>query len=312
MLPPPMAIDWRGPDECQEAPRLSSEVARLVGGGHGDSNLVARVNVGRSGRRWHLVLTMDRAGRTTVRELDAESCAAATDAAAVILALTIDPSRALGDDAADAGVPPAPVADASASPPPAAPATPPVVEPIPPKEPAAAAARQENLPFVVMATAASDTGTLPHTGFGFGGGLGFAAKPLRLEATLAYWPTVSADVAGTPPRGGSFTMVVTELRGCALAEASFLSFGPCAGLGFTSMQAEAFGVTTPISAGATWSSFVADALALGRISRLFSLRLSVGLAVPFSRPTFEIQGLGVVHQPAAVALELGAGVEAHF
>ena len=33
MLPPPMAIDWRGPDECQEAPRLSSEVARLVGGG---------------------------------------------------------------------------------------------------------------------------------------------------------------------------------------------------------------------------------------------------------------------------------------
>jgi hypothetical protein len=119
-------------------------------------------------------------------------------------------------------------------------------------------------------------------------------------------------VATNPSRGGSFSMVVTEVHACALASASFLSFGGCAGFGFTSMQAEAFGVTTPISAGATWSSFVADALVLGRLSRLLSLRVSGGPVVPFSRPTFEIQGLGVVHQPAPVALELGAGLEAHF
>jgi hypothetical protein len=36
------------------------------------------------------------------------------------------------------------------------------------------------------------------------------------------------------------------------------------------------------------------------------------MVVPFSRSPFEIEGLGVVHKPAAVALELAVGVEAHF
>jgi hypothetical protein len=311
--PPPVVLEWHGPDDCQQAPRLLSEVERIVAGAHGASSLVARVTVDRVGRRWHLVLAMDHAGRTTVRELDAETCSTATDAAAVILALTID---TLGHDEADAGTSgqPAPDAgptdvDAGSLLPPYADAAPTTSEEPPPDD---AGDRSSSLPLILLAEVASDTGTLPRTGFGFAGGLGFVAKPLRVEATLGYWPGVSTDLASAPSRGGSFAMFVTELRGCALAEASFLSLGGCAGAGLTTMRAEAFGVTTPISATASWSSFVADGVMIGRLSRVFSLRLNAGMAVPFARATFEVEGVGVVHRPAAAALELGTGVEAHF
>jgi hypothetical protein len=311
--PPPVALDWQGPDECQEAPRVLSGVERLLGRDRGDSTLAARVSVKRAGQRWHLALTMQRAGRTTLRELDAESCTAAADAASVILALTIDPSSALGEDSVDVGPTPPATPDAAATDAGGRAAPPGSGEEAgPAPEPPVSRGSALDLPLVVIASGASDTGTLPRTSFGFGGGLGFLAKPIRIEATLAYWPTVSAPLGATPARGGSFAMIVTELRACALADASFLSLGGCGGWAFTSMQAEAFGVTTPISAGATWSSFVADALVLGHLSRVFSVRLSVGLAAPFSRPTFEIEGLGVVYQPAPAALELGAGVEAQF
>jgi hypothetical protein len=311
VAPAPLVLDWQGPDDCQEAPRVTTEVQRLLGGESSASKLAARASVERTGRRWHLLLRMERAGHATVRELDAESCGAAADAAALILALTIDPSRALGDEG---------VADGGREPP----TRPPpesgggegdagvLVLPEGGTLSPSADSGGGGLGGFLIAVAATDTGTLPRTAFGVGGGLGFALAPFRVEATLAYWPAVSAEVATTPSRGGSFSMLVTELHGCALAEVSFLSFGGCGGLGFTSMKAEAFGVTTPISAGATWSSFVADALVVGRLSRLFSLRVNAGLTVPFARPTFEIAGLGLVHQPAAVALGLGGGVEAHF
>jgi hypothetical protein len=78
------------------------------------------------------------------------------------------------------------------------------------------------------------------------------------------------------------------------------------------MRGEAFGVTTPIGASSTWSSVVVDGMGLVPLSRRFSLRVTAGVAAPFARPTFEVEGIGVVHQPAAVALRLGAGAEAHF
>jgi len=310
--PPPVVLAWQGPDDCQQAPRLLAAVERVLGGQRAAASLVARVSVAKAGRRWHLVLGMDLAGNTAVRELDAESCAVVTDAAAVILALAIDELGHPADagppmDASDASIP---TVDAQVAPhvpaPPSTTDLPPVADTTD-----AGAAASSSLPLVLFATAASDTGALPRTAFGVGGGLGFIASPLRVEATLAFWPAVSAEV-GAASRGGSFTMLVGELRGCALAEPGLLSLGACAGPGFTSMRAEAFGVTTPISTGAAWASLVADGVALARLSRRFSLRASAGVAVPFARPPFEIEGVGVVHRPSAVALDLGAGVEAHF
>ena len=314
--PPPLTLDWQGPDDCQAAPRVSSEVRRLVGGERPGESLVARVKVARKGKRWHLSLATEHGGRATSRELDAESCGAAADAVAMILALTLDPSRAVGSDE-DAGPPPV---DAASEPDVAAPVSlvsfardagsfDAATEPPPAEDRAREASPFPLFPF---ALAASDTGSLPHTAFAFGGGLGFGERHFQIEALVAYWPSTSTSVDGSPSEGGAFTMFVADLRGCALAEAGIFSFGPCAGGGLTRMRAEGSGVTTRIPAVTTWGSVVADALIRARVSRFLSPRLSVGGVVPLSRPTFSVVGLGTVHQPAAIALQIAAGMELHF
>jgi hypothetical protein len=324
--PAPVSLDWRGPEDCQAAPRVLAEVRRLLEGERAVTSLVARVKVGRTGRRWHLVLTTERHGHAAVRQIDAESCGAAADATAVILALTINPSRALADDDEDAsaGAAAAPSADAAAKPlesalplPPGAATSDGLIPETPDAPPAAEedAGAPVDFPLFLIATLASDTGTLPRTGFGFRGGLGVGAGLFRMEAQMAYWPTVSTQIAGpagAPASGGSFTMLVADLRACVLGDVGPFSLGPCAGGGITSMQAEGFGVTTPIAGGANWGSLAADALVRVRISRYFSPRLDVGAAIPLARPAFDVQGLGPVHRPAAIALQIGVGMELHF
>jgi hypothetical protein len=326
--PAPLILDWQGPAECQAAPRVVAEVRRLLGREHAGSSLVVHARVERAGRRWHLALSSHHAGRATARALDAESCEAAADAAAVILALMIDPSRALSgpsdeeeparEDERDAA---SSTVDAAAEDAPG------------PRRLSDGgdgdAARDLAIPgsreleetddagdhparLVLSAAAMMDTGTLPRTGFGFAGSLGLEAGLFLGEATFAYFPPVDSTVDLPAGRGGSFTMFAGSLRMCVLADAGALSFGPCAGGGLTWMHAEAFGVTTPIAADSSWGEVVANALLRSRISRYFSLRLTIGGAVPFSRPVFEVQGLGAVHQPAPIALQIGAGAEVHF
>ena len=318
--PSPFALEWQGPAECQAAPRVRSGVKKLLGGGGGrDASLVARARVERVGKRWRLVLATERGGRSAVRELDAESCDAAADAAAVILALLLDPARGVEAEEEDRDAAAPPPADAGgerdgarASEPRAAPPAPPPPSPPPPSPPLEDAGEPGASPLSLFAAAVTDTGTLPRTGFGVAGGLGLGGERLRLEATVAYWPSVSKLLDARAGSGGSFTLFSGTLRACALVEAGAFSFGPCAGGGLVRMRAEAYGVTTPIAATPVWGVFVADAVARVRISPYLSPRLSAGAAVPFSRPVFEVEGLGPVHQPAAIALQIAAGLEAHF
>jgi hypothetical protein len=341
----PATLEWHGPAECHEGPRVLAGMRRLLAGERAGSDLVARVEAARNGKRWHLTITTEQSGRTTSRVLDADSCGAAADAIAVILTLTIDPSRPLDtDDGAassaahrsardafppDAGNPrdasssdrgaPGVVADEKAGllrrePPP-------IVllqregdeDDAAPVTERADAGEAASVPLFLFAIGAADVGTLPQAAFGFGGGLGVAAGPFHFEGAVGYWPTVSTTTA--TGESGAFTMVAADLRGCALVETGPLSFGPCAGGGITWMRAEGLGVTTPLVAAATWGDFVADALLRARISSTFWPRLSAGASVPFSRPTFGVEqsgGLIAVHQPAAAALQIRIGMEVHF
>ncbi len=320
----PLTLGWQGPEECQAAPRVLGEVRRLLGSEPPGAGLTAHVKVGRVGKRWRLALTTtDASGRLAVRQIDAESCAAAADAAAVILALAIDPSRALGGDSDRDAAPgsAAPSLDASSGgdaraqePPPArtGPATQERPAPDPARDAEDAGSEPPPFPLFLAAIAASDTGTLPSTGFGVRGGLGLDLGLLRLEGLVGYWPTVDADLGGFPARGGAFTLLTADLRACLLFDTGVVAVGPCAGGGLARVHAEAFGVTIPIATATTWGTLLADGLVRVRLSRHFSLRLSAGLSVPLIRPVFAVEDLGPVYQPSAVALQIGAGMEVHF
>jgi hypothetical protein len=320
--PPPVLVEWHGPDDCQAPARVVAEVRRLLGGEHLGSSLVARAKATRAGRRWHLALTTDQGGHASTRQIDAESCGAAADAIAVILALTIDSSSAIaGDDDAGASASSTPpeatsstARDAAAFPSVEAPPPESVPPDAPPPDSGEDGGAPPPFPLFLFGDLASDTGTLPHTGFGVRGGLGLSVGPLALEARVGYWPNVSTQVGASnfTSLGGTFSMVAGDLRACVLATAGTVSFGPCAGAGITSMRGEGVGVTTPLKGEAEWGTFAADGLLRVRLSRFFALRLNGGVAVPFARPVFGVQGLGPVHQPAPVALQIGLGLELHF
>jgi hypothetical protein len=320
----PLVLGWEGPSECEAAPRVVAGVRRLLGAEHGGAPLVVRAKVERAGKRWHLVLSTEAGGRAVTRALDAESCDAAADAAAVILALVIDPSRALEGPGETEGAPRAETdggrepdrapsrVDAGEAPDASRAAEGSEREPGAPLGVSGPNDAGDAVRLSLAAAIVSDTGTLPRTAFGFAGGLGLGGGHFRGEATFGYWPAVSTTVDPVASRGGSFAMMAATLRGCAMADAGILSFGPCAGAGLTRLHAEAFGVTTPIAANSTWGAFVADATLRARIVPFFSPRLSAGATIPFSRPTFTVVGLGPVHRPAAIALQIGAGVEVQF
>jgi hypothetical protein len=187
----------------------------------------------------------------------------------------------------DGGVPP-PAPSTTASPP-------------PPPDP---------YPFVVTASGAMDVGTLPRDSFGFGGGVALSARPFRLEGTIAYFPTATTRNAGTGA-GGSFALLLTEIRACALVTPSFLSLGGCAGIAFSNMQAETFDTQSTVSSSASWSSFVVDALIVAHVAGPLSLRVDPGLVAPFSRPTFTVDNV-LVLQPSSAAFDLTAGAEVIF
>jgi hypothetical protein len=78
------------------------------------------------------------------------------------------------------------------------------------------------------------------------------------------------------------------------------------------MRASAFGITTPRESVSTWGAGLGGALLTARLSKTWALRLDADLSVPSYRPSFAIEGLGPVHQPSDVTLQVGAGAAVHF
>ena len=311
--PPRLLLDWSAPSSCQVRGRVESAVERLrTDDRTGDERIEAHAEVTPVERRWKVVLTIRHGASESVRELTAESCAAAADATALILALTFG-SSSTAPAAPDAGAPiadPRPQPDV-VTPSPRVPQAPPPRDVTPqedasPEETTSLGAPSE---FRLFAEAEGDVGTLPRPAVGFGLGAAWEPPQLRLEASASYWPPVGA---GTSAQGGTFQMVTFNLRGCLRAELPPFAFGPCLGWEPTWMLAQGYGVAVTLRGSSWWSVVTGDAMATVQLSKNFSLRMRVGLGAPTSRPTFAIEGAGPVHQPAAAALQIGVASEVHF
>ncbi|WP_437596080.1 hypothetical protein [Sorangium sp. So ce590] len=96
-------LDWIAPGECADRGRVLAEIEQRLGRSseaNGEPPLKARAVVSRNERgSWDLRLTTALGETTRSRELHGETCAELADAAALIIALAIDP------DAASRGTP---------------------------------------------------------------------------------------------------------------------------------------------------------------------------------------------------------------
>lgn len=308
---PRLSLRWSAPAGCPSQARVIAEVDRLLGASGARPReplqVTATVDEDPPGR-FRVSLETAGEGGPRVRVLHASSCQALADAAAVIIALAIDPAA---------------VASAPEPPPPAAPPAPPPLPPPPPPRPFVPPPRPRTAPppprdsvplrFHVAAWVLGDIGSLPGVSFAAGGALGLSIASWRIEAGAGAFPSRAAVIANRPTAGGDVSLILGSVGACRdiLPKGRF-EIAPCAGVELGRLHAAGFGISNPTSGDALWSAFKAGGLFAWAPMDRFALVLRLDVVVPFARPSFVLDNVGPVFRSGPVAGRLGLGVEARL
>jgi hypothetical protein len=336
-----ISLRYSAPEGCPAAADVIKEVDRLLGDRAAPSaapiEVSARVSQ-EDGGGYRLRLEATRDGTPRVRELRGPTCAAVTDAAAVILALMIDPSAvasapeeapkaaqsepektAQGDPPRTApgevaaNPPVSPSAPTPSAPTPSAPA--PAASSAPPSNAPAGAASRARAPGVSLglgAWAGADIGSIAplSAGFGLVGTLFYG--PQRFDLGLGVWPERSSTLADRPSAGGDVSLTALSAGTCRAIPAGPISLAPCGSLEIGRLSAAGFGVPRPGSGAAPWVALKAGGMAAWEPWDSVWVTLRLEAVVPFIRPRFILEDVGAVHQPSAVAGRAAAGLEVRF
>jgi hypothetical protein len=297
-----VALVWTVPPECPSEGAVLAEMERVLGGPPSRGAKVKAEVEELGAHLWSEHLATEVEGVFGERTLEADSCEGLAAATALILAWTIDPARAAEApltprSASLAGPPPAPPPE-SAPPPLAVEASPP--QPSPPRPSPRAVAPPSTTPtepyrgpraFLAI-EGMGDLGTQPQVGLAGRVTLGVLFGRVRLEASVADWyaenaytsPPFSSQGTTLHPWEGAF-------RGCLRWEpAPRLEVDPCLGGGVVHVTSNGFNETVAVyQADTSWGSLYGDALGVWTFADPFALRASLGIAVPLSRPEFDIE-----------------------
>lgn len=314
---PRVQVDWQAPPGCPALDYVEKTATRWLSragsASSPDLHMVAEVARRQDGR-WSVALRLRSARGEQRRSLTAESCQAAADATALILALAIDQGRA------DAG--------AEARPPPVSTSPPPMdrgaVEPeeTPPASDHASLADAVHTPplrpvWWLNASAMADFGDLPKAEPGAAVSFGarpFARRAVRLGASVSVFSPSGANAPG--PTGGRFWLGMLSASACWEPSLSSFSFGPCLDAGGALLAGSGSGETSTQSRAVPWWTFGAHATIAYRLASTWRLRADAGPALAVGRPEFLAMSgggeLSVIFQPQVVALRVAFGVETLF
>jgi hypothetical protein len=274
--PPELTLDWQAPATCPAPADVEAQFARLLGG-------AARVPTGKhvtataavhvaSPGRWILELTTTLDGAGGKRSLSGDSCASVASAAALILALMIDPAAAerLGADE-----PP---------PPPPKPAPVAIVAPPPAPEPPS---------FQLQPSVRLFLGgvffLLPEPTLAAGLAVGVRHRHLGVELTglaTAERRGESAAVAGS---GGDFRLLAGGARACGVLGERVL-YQLCLGGELERLSGDGVALAPPAKGAprATMLAGTGAALVSIPLGARLALTVEVGVAARPYRPTFAV------------------------
>lgn len=303
MVPPEpdaLRLAWQAPQACPTEAQVRAGVDALLEQAP-LRPLSAQGEITRHGDTWRLVLRF----RDTTKELEASSCEALGDAAAVILSLALSPDQ----------VQPEPQPDPEPAPDP---------KPAPELEPADAP-RPDAPPNTTPEAPPAAPGTRALARFDLG--LGFGVTPTltaarfavgasgrwgRAEVSGALWtPADAADA-----RGAGYRLLVTmgfvAARGCLTPGRGVVTFPLCVGAGLGALRTadrspsgrqvrHAAWPAATGSAGLTW--FFRPSLALGASAEAHVGLRSLSVALQDSERSF---------QPGPAAIRGTVGIEVHF
>lgn len=308
----PFELLWSAPAQCPGAAAARASIERHLGKalgaelGHGMRVSVA-VERGVDDA-WRTTIGFDGPRGLTVRELVvATDCSRAVDAAALVVAIAIDPSLALapeplpeppeppepqGDPTVLGDVPPDPAAHGVAAPPP--------VADLPPRRP-------RSIRGAIGIVAGPTFGGLPRTG-----GLArlhgaVLSRRWRVELGAAF---ASAPVLATGGARLSVQRVVGDVRGCAvLGPRPWLELHGCGGVEVGASLARADGLTTSSPRRDLSLGFLLAPRVLFVVAPRVALSVGGDVVAPVFRREYTVAGIGTLHKTTVVTGAVLAGIE---
>lgn len=286
----PVNLRWEVPAGCPDEAAVVAEVVRLLPATTSVTEPLEARGVASTTAtgRWQVELEVAGAARS----FEAASCTELADATALVLAMAIDPSLEPPApppllEAADAGVPVAPVVDAGV------------------EEPSTSKAVR----FHVRPQAGVLVGRLPAPAAAFGGGAGVQLDRLRLEARVAVSLSQRVPVAAKAGAGADLQLVRGGARGCFTFLEAAVTLSGCGGLDVGALRGRSFGVSAPATGTALELGLaLGPSLAWSPVQHL-SLWVELEGQLALARPSFTIDGLGLVHQVPPLGLEASGGLE---
>lgn len=327
---PRIDISWTAPEGCPGRDEFAALLTAAMATQPAEEiRIEARIT--RAGGEYFIVLRVRMAQAAGERSLRAARCDELARAAALIVALAVEPvadAPAARDDVADRAVvdrrggrtrhetvddreiPPHIVLRGMQ------PLTP---EPVPSRP-----RTSLGLPFEITGRImlGGDSGLLPELAPGVHAVLAVAPPGWRLEVSGSYVFEQRAAAAGDPETGGEISLGSLGVRGCAeLLQGRALAF-LCTGGEMGTFRSAGYGNTMSRDGSQLHAAVLGGAAVAIRISEPLYLRVDAHAAVPLVRPRFSICPIGpasdcavpleILWQPERVIGRVQAGVEMIF
>lgn len=290
---------------------LHDEVLRLARiGADAPRRLEAEIEVEKSpAAPFSLALSTRLDGVSGERRFEGSSCQAVIEAAALTLALMLNPEvQPPRGVAADEG-PPSPARADTSRPNPARRLPERSQMPGPrPSLPFERAVPPVELRGTFAALAGVQAGLLPSTGPELSAAIGLSTRRLGAFLTASYVPAQDVRLPGQDA-GGRLWAASANLLGCWSALVGVTgSVGPCAGVELSRVSGRGLGVDEPNDGAIIWASAAAGVSGGLRLSPSFELRGAVLGLVPLARPEVFLDDIGQVHEPGSLAGRAQAGL----
>lgn len=319
-------LEWSAPADCPPGASVEAAAAALLGrpidAGSGE-RIRARGTIAREAHGFRLDLEVRSGGRVDRRSLRDPRCQVLAEAAALILATTVDPT--LAPIGGPPPLPPEPVpfikkideedvedlseSSGLAGPAVVAPAAPdglalvapdalvkdPLaeLEPVPPAMPAPAA--PERLRAVIRVSGVFDQGSVPGPTGGLGLAVGVLRRGWRVELGLGYLAPREIRPDAPRPLGSRLSLWTASIRGCGVAGlARRVELAGCGAVEAGAMLGTGLGVMDARTRAQPWLAVVVGPELAWRARPRFAVTLGVDAVLPLVRPVFTVDGYGPV------------------
>jgi hypothetical protein len=262
-----LQLEWRAPLGCPSDSDVEDAIEARLGAAAAQTGPTLRATAQVTGRPNAYRLELQTAQGE--RSLTARSCSEIAGAAALILALLIDPE-----------------ADASSAPPP------------PAREPW----------LLIRPEASLDAGILPSLALGPGLTIGLLLGRTALELSGTYLPAQDAFRSERESAVARLSLLAAAIGVCqGLTRAPELS--PCLRLEHGRLLANARDLPNGADPSAAWTALWAGARVRVELTHWLSANLEIALGLPLLGATFTVNTVGTAHQTGDVLGRLRTGLE---